>query len=444
MKTIKQTFWGYLAALTLLWWLVDNTQWSALADIFAWRNVLSQLSGVLGIGVMSFAMLLAIRPPFFETRLGGLDKLYRLHKWLGIAGLSLAITHWLIANAPKWAVALGWLERRGRRQRASFPEGSLQQLFASQRGLAEGIGEWAFYAAVLLMVLALLKRFPYRRFVQTHRWLALAYLALVFHSVILIKFDYWATPLGLVMAALIAAGSVGAVLVLLRRHVGGHRVAGQVAAIERHPALKSLSVEVALNGGWPGHRPGQFAFVTFDGKEGAHPFTIASRWAGDGRLHFVIKALGDYTAALPGKLKVGAPVIVEGPYGRFDFAGTRRRQIWVAGGIGITPFIARLQELAQRPDGRHVDLFHATADHDPAQDERLARAADAAGVGLHVLWDKRDGRLDFARLKEMVPAWREADVWFCGPAGFGRQLRTAMVAAGLPGEHFHQELFEMR
>ena len=70
--------------------------------------------------------------------------------------------------------------------------------------------------------------------------------------------------------------------------------------------------------------------------------------------------------------------------------------------------------------------------------------AGAAGVALHVLWDERDGRLDAARLASAVPDWRDADVWFCGPAPFGRALRHDLEAMGLPAGRFHQELFEMR
>ncbi|TXH86230.1 MAG: ferric reductase, partial [Thauera aminoaromatica] len=43
-----------------------------------------------------------------------------------------------------------------------------------------------------------------------------------------------------------------------------------------------------------------------------------------------------------------------------------------------------------------------------------------------------------------VPDWKQAGVWFCGPAGFGAMLRDTLAARGLPAERFHQELFEMR
>lgn len=444
MKNIKRSLWAYLLLLTVAWWLTERPDFSALSGLFAWRNVLNQYSGVLGIGVMSLAMILAVRPAFLEGPLGGLDKMYRLHKWLGISGLIISVTHWIIAKGPKWLVDLGWLERRGRPPRPALPEGSLQQWFMGQRGLAENIGEWAFYGALLLMVLALIQRFPYRRFFQTHRFLAVAYLALVFHGVILLKFDDWSGPIGVLMALLMAAGSVSAVLVLARRRLGGQRAAGKVVVVEPLPLMDALAVEIQLQGPWVGHQAGQFVFITFHYDEGPHPFTIASAWAGDGRLRFLIKALGDYTRSLPGRLKVGDPVTLEGPYGRFDFQGKAPRQIWIGGGIGITPFMARLQALAKAGDGKQIDLFHSTANYDPAAMEQLTRQAETAGVRLHVLWDQRDGRLDVARLIGTVPEWREADVWFCGPSRFGEVIRTGLVSQGFSPQHFHQELFAMR
>lgn len=444
MKTYKHIFWGSLLALGAVCWFSDPTRWSELNGIFAWRSVLSQYSGFLGIAVMSLAMLLSVRPAFVEAHVGGLDKMYRLHKWLGISGLVLAIAHWLIANGPKWAVGLGWLERGKRPPRPLLPEGSLQRLLLDQRGLAESIGEWAFYLAALLMVLALIKRFPYRRFFQTHRLLALCYLALVAHSLVLFKFELWASALGAVLALLLAAGSVAAVMSLFRQRAGGVRVSGTVVAIEQQAAVDAIAIDIALDAGWPGHESGQFAFVSFHADEGPHPFTIASCWNDDGRVRFIVKALGDYTRTLAARLNVGDRVKVEGPHGRFNFAGDAPRQIWIGGGIGITPFIARMKALAKAPDGVAIDLFHTTAAYDHAAIDKLRRDAADASVRLHVLWDERDGRLDVDRLVAAVPDWRAADVWFCGPAGFGRVLRDGLVALGFPERRFHQELFEMR
>lgn len=444
MQPIKRIFWIYLLLLTGLWWFTDQTDWSSLSGLFSWRAVLMQYTGVLGIGVMSVAMLLAVRPVVLEPYLGGLDKMYRLHKWLGISGLALSVTHWLMAQGPKWLVGWGLLERPVRPPRPALPADSIQQFFLDQRHLAESIGEWAFYAALALMVLALIKRFPYRHFFKIHHLLAVAYLALVWHAVVLLKFDYWSGVLGPVMAVLMAAGSVAALLVLFRRVATSRKVTGEVASIVRHDALNVVEVGIQLKGRWSGHDAGQFAFVTLHEDEGPHPFTISSAWTGDGRIQFIIKALGDYTRTLADRLRVGNPVTVEGPYGQFNFQGESPRQIWVGGGIGITPFISRLKTLARQGDGRAIDLFHTTAVYDPEAISLLERDAQAANIRLHVLWDERDGWLDAERIRQTVPDWRDADVWFCGPAGFGQALKRDLTALGLPGARFHQELFEMR
>ncbi|MDP1644049.1 MAG: FAD-binding oxidoreductase [Thiobacillus sp.] len=127
-----------------------------------------------------------------------------------------------------------------------------------------------------------------------------------------------------------------------------------------HTDNRVLKVAITLKDRWPGLEAGQFAFVTFDQSEGPHPFTISSAWHGNGKLFFLIKGIGDYTSTLPATLKVGDLVKVEGPYGRFAFGGRKPRQIWVAGGIGITPFVARMQALASKPDGKSIDLFYST------------------------------------------------------------------------------------
>ena len=118
-----------------------------------------------------------------------------------------------------------------------------------------------------------------------------------------------------------------------------------------------LETRIALAPGWQGHLAGQFAFVTSDEKEGAHPYTIASSWnPTEQQLVFITKALGDHTSRLADRLQPGMEVTVEGPYGCFNFEDAQPRQIWVGAGIGITPFIARMKQRATTPDAKE-ELF---------------------------------------------------------------------------------------
>lgn len=444
MKRIKLAFGILLVALTLLWLLADRVfPWPL--GYFPLRRAMVQYTGVLAMGAMSVAMVLATRPRWLEPWFDGLDKMYRLHKWLGIAALAVGTVHWLWARGTKWAVGWGWLVKPAGQGAPDYS--AFEQMLRSQRGLAETLGEWAaFYPAALLIILALVKRFPYRSFAQTHTILAVIYLVLVFHAVILLEFAYWAQPLGIVMAALLAAGTVSALLALFKRVGARNTVAGRVARVATYPETRAVQAAIELHGAWPGHRPGQFAFVTFDRREGAHPYTIASAWRPRERtLTFFIKALGDYTAHLYETLTPGEPAVVEGPYGCFTFDDRKPRQIWVGAGIGITPFIARMQHLANRPGPQpSIDLFHPSSVRSPAAIDTLVADARAAGVALHLMLDDIDGRLDGARLRSAVPEWQQASVWFCGPAAFGAALRRDLVAHGLAPADFHQELFEMR
>ncbi len=446
MKRIARSWWSVFVLVTLAW-LFAERQVFITTEALPVRTLLLQYSGVLAMAWMSIAMILATRPQQPERWFGGLDKMYRLHKWVGISAFAMSVVHWLSVNAPKWAGALGLVERgaRGPRTDATNP---IEQWLRGYRGDAESIGEWAFFAVVVLTLVSLVHRIPYRWFYKTHRWLAAAYLALVLHTVVLTKFVYWTSPVALLLVPLLVWGSWAAVIVLFRR-VGTRRQAnGTIAAMTYYPGVHALEVAIDMSTGWRGHRPGQFAFVTSSRSEGAHPYTMASAWdAETGRVTFIVKELGDHTRRLRETLQIGQAVRVEGPYGAFTFEGSEPRQIWVGGGIGITPFIARMRFLAShttRPS-QLVDLFHVTTDEDETAFAKLRADAQAAGIQLHLLVDRRDGLLSAARIREVVPSWREASVWFCGPGALGDALRTDFATHGFAVDRtFHQELFAMR
>jgi predicted ferric reductase len=444
MKKIKLSFWGFLVAMTGLWlWAEPLVR--VPAKFYPLRLALINYTGLMTIGVMSVAIMLAVRPAVLESRLGGLDKMYRLHKWLGIAALVMAVAHWLWIKLPRWLFDHGIVAAPAR----DVTPDAVTSAFAFLRALrpaAYPIGEWSFYAVVLLIVLALLKWFPYRYFFKTHRLLAIAYLFLAFHSVVLMKLAYWYEAVAPALVMLVAAGSVAALLILFGKAGRSRQAVGVIDGATNHPDMNILEVAIRLRDRWGGHEAGQFAFVSFDDGEGPHPFTISSSWRGDGRMLFLIKELGDYTKTLPGRLKAGDLVRVEGPYGRFNFNGGKPRQIWISAGIGITPFLSRMSQLASAPDGKVVDLFHASSalDGEALQHlRRLRRQAAEANVRLHI-HRTREVRLNAERICQVVPEWRAADVWFCGPPAFGQALRADFAARGLPRGDFHQELFQMR
>ncbi|GAA0762759.1 putative ferric reductase [Erythromicrobium ramosum] len=441
MKRLKLAF-AAVASLIIVLWLASVELPLLAGGFWAVRGLLVPLTGILAITFMAVAVLLAARPVQVEAALGGLDKFYRLHKWLGIAAVSMAVLHWLVEKAPKWLVELGWLAPRVRV--AGADAGAGERPFAEYRDLAADLGEWAFYLLLVLAALALWRRFPYHLFFKTHRLMAPMFLVLTFHAAVLTPASYWSAPIGWLIMTVLAAAAVAAGLSIFGRIGKSHRFAGEVTDFHVHAGNSVLDVGVKLTTAWPGHAAGQFAFLTFTGDGQAHPFTISSGWANTGRLAFSIKGLGDYTRRLPTTIAVGEAITIEGPYGRFDFEPVRGAQLWIAGGVGITPFIARMEALTMSGHLADVDLIYSTAAPDDGFIAEVRNSAAASGVRLHLVDTGRDGFVDLEKIEGWVPEWRKADVWFCGPAIFGDALHKAMRTDGLPAHRFHRELFQMR
>lgn len=399
------------------------------------------LSGLLAIALMSLAMVMATRPPWAERLLGGMDRAYRLHKWAGILAAGFASLHWLLEMSDDVIEDL-----YGEAGRAS--DENVSGVLDTLRDAGEELGEFAIYLVLAMIVLALWKRFPYKFWRHIHRAMPVLYLMLAFHAAVLAPTTYWSEPAGWLLAGALSAGTVAAVWSLTGRIGRSRQARGLVTAVSS-PAADVTEVVCRLDGNWRGHHAGQFAFVTFNRIEGAHPFTIASADQGDRSVGFQIKALGDYTRELSRRIAVGQAVTVEGPYGRFELARQDRkaRQIWVAGGIGITPFLAWLDALRASPAAAPVaDLHYCTragAD-DPFVGRLETLCRDLPSVTLHIHDTARHGALTAERLATLHDCRQRAEVWFCGPRAFAEQLRSGLARAWLGRLRFHQEAFDMR
>ena len=424
----------YVAGVALIWALAGAEPGQGTGSLpWMLRHQAMYLTGLWAFSLMSLIMVLATRPAWLERAFGGLDKMYRTHKWAGILAISFAALHWLVEMSDDVIKAL-W-GRAGR-----LPKEHGDGILEALRDMAEELGEWAIYALLAMLVLTLWKRFPFHLWRYLHKAMPVLYLALVIHAAFLAPVAYWSQPVGWMLAVMAAAGSVAALMSLLGRIGERRRHVGTVESVST-PAAGVTEVVCQL-GDWPGHRAGQFVFLNFDRFEGPHPFTIASADAGDGRLRFVIKALGDYTETLARRVQAGQPVTVEGPYGCFDHRRARSgaRQIWVAAGVGVTPFLAWLESMQGTPQtAAAADLYYCVRnrDTDPFVSRVTALCANLPAVRLTVISTDREAPLSAERMKVSGAA----DVWFCGPKAFGAALREGL---GRWRVRFHQEAFEMR
>ncbi len=438
---MSRLLWGIPAVVVLAWtWSVfaGLTPVSADANVWTLRKELIYASGLAAFSMMSVIMLLATRPAWLEKPLGGMDRVYRLHKWAGILAIALSAGHWLIELSGGVLRAFFAKPVKGPHDTLAWAE--------PLRGVAKDLGEWSVYLLLAMLLLTLWKLVPYRFWSRVHRAMPVFYLALALHAVVLFPASLWTQPIGAVLAIAVAVGVYGSVVSLLGEIGRTRRMRGRVREVLATGDV--LSVRCAIDSGWREATPGQFAFVTFDTAEGAHPFTISSVDARERTLGFEIKALGDYTARLRERLSAGMPVRVEGPYGQFDFrrARTAARQVWVAGGIGVTPFLAWLESLARDPSSApHAEFHYCVRNRDT--DAFVARVeslcARLPSVHLTVHSDDRDPALHARMLLEGGSS-EPIEVWFCGPNRFAEALREGLAKLGLGNVRFHQEAFEMR
>jgi predicted ferric reductase len=402
-----------------------------------------QLFGAESILLLSIGLVLISTLPWVEQWFDGIDRAAIWHRRVAIAGLLLLAPHILLSSNPD-GTALGG------------PLGAIGAIGMVTLALWAILPRWRTVVPASLRGLVLAARDApgvrdvrrifggYERWRALHRTTGLFVAAGFAHGVL----DATPFPHAPVLRwSYVAVGAVGLGFYVYRellarffQSLHDYQVAGVYE-------LGDGLVEIVLRplGRPVDFLPGQFAMVYLEAKDGwhRHPFTISSAPRED-VVRVTVKGLGDYTSRLAELIEPGMPAVIGGPHGRFTHLKGSDRQVWIAGGVGVAPFLSWLRDL----DGhlpQRVDFFYSAAGAAPFADEIRAIAGRHDSLRAHVIDTSTEDRLTLERVLAAVgDDPRGLSVFMCGPGAMLRSLQSGLRQAGVPARRIHNESFDWR
>lgn len=411
--------------LTIVVWFVFPPHADG-SDTFV-RRYAGEILGSMVIVLMSFSLFLSTRPKWAEPYFGGLDKMYITHRRVSTVAFLLLFVHLL--TVP---------------------------ISINDMRIGNYIAIVAFIGIVSIVLVTLAPRIPflskfltggtYDGWKRIHRFIGIFFILGFIHSLTVKALDAL-IPITWVQMFFI----LGTVSYLYTEVFGGlfRKYVPYTVEAVKHP--NGSTTEVTMR---PRKTPikrqraGQFLFVHFPQDKilrESHPFTISSAPHED-VLRLTIKASGDFTRYLFSHLQPNVEAVIEGAYGMFDYKTGGQKQIWLAGGIGVTPFLSFIRDLNGNL-AHDVDFYYTVRHPEEALfvDEIREAAARNPRLRPHIRFSATEGSLTIEHILSHVEAdVRDYHVYMCGPLPMLQAFEKKFLELGLPPEQIHYEEFNFR
>ena len=326
MKNIKGNL---LIVITLsitfaLWFFAVPRE--ALVPLDRVRHILA------GLALNGFFLnfLLATRNKTIENWFNGLNNVYVYHKYIAFFSLGALAVH----------AGLGELLKTD-----------------ATETISQALGSLGLFLFIALAGMALFsKKLEYENWRISHRLMVIPYIVGLIHTYISSKYNlFQLSALSSWVAITAMIGLASAIYVIFFYQKVGFNHKGTITKVTR---LNSTIVEWEITLDQPlTYTRGQYIFVKVFQQgieEAPHPFSISG---GDGKkIYLTTKASGDFTKQVYDLLAVNTKVALDGPFGNLDFSRGKQNQVWIAGGIGITPFMAYLRD---NQISQNVEMFYS-------------------------------------------------------------------------------------
>jgi predicted ferric reductase len=395
--------------------------WAFPEDLSPGRT-LGIVLGWAGCGLLLACLLLMLRETLLARWLGGLERMYRWHHRTGMAAYVVLLAHPLALAADAWpqSPVLAW------------------------QTLSPFNHSWPVWAGWLALVFLMVglgttfeRRIPYGTWRWLHAGLGLAVLLGLVH-LLLLGIDEPVLPLLTLAASLLGWRAIR----------GDWGLAAWPYVVKSALPVAEGVVEISLRplGEAVPIQAGQFVLVAFfagpnfRGCAEFHPFSVTAMDA-DHVIRIGVKALGDCTRHIQ-SVEPGVMARVQGAFGTFLTDSPATPQLWVAGGIGVTPFVALLRSRPVTQPTTLLYLYRSAADAAFLQ-ELEAFAESNPLLSLQAVATGSEPPDVSSLLPDARPSGR-CECYLCGPPAMMAAAQRVLQRRGIAPRHIHFENFDFR
>lgn len=392
---------------------------------------LGQITALVGVTLFALTFVLATRFRVIEDLFGGLDKVYMTHGIIGSIAFVLLLFHPIL-------LVLKFIPTNFNLAAEYLLPGAYWSV---------NFGIIALLGMLVLIGITLYSKIKYHKWKISHEFLGPLFIIALLH-IFLVRTQ--AARDNIFNGYYIFAGFVAIIgivsflyILFFRDKIANHK-SYIISDIKTYGDVYGFTFKPKND--WLKYRSGQFVFLRIFNKRitsEPHPFSIASK-SNNSELKIYIKQLGDYTKELS-NVKVGDKAVLEGPYGKFNYTQSSFDQVWIAGGIGITPFIGMTQDLLAVMKNK-VTLFYAVNSEKELIELEIFNNVKRHNKNFEIItWTRnKNGFLDAKAIKEYSGSLKNKEFYICGPPGMKAALMDGLLSNGVKEDRIIMEDFSFR
>ena len=418
----------FFVVLTIAIWFYVRIGTPKFNDYGLITHSIGQLAGLVGLTLFAITFILTTRLKFIEKSFDGLDKVYKTHHLIGAIAFVILLFHPIL-------LVLKFI-----------PANVMQAMvFLFPSTLPVNLGIIALLSMTLLIILTLYIRMKYQNWKLSHKLMGLVFFIALLH-IFLITTDIMFYPILKYYMILIASiGSISYIYGSFLKSKIKKSIAYSVESFEVTGSFTILNLK-------PEHnkllfQPGQFVFLKIINNtlsEEAHPFSISSSPL-DNNLRLTIKNLGDYTSTLK-KITTGTEVEIEGPYGEFGSIDYSKKQIWIAGGIGITPFLSIISYIiGTKKITNKIHLYYCVKNNSESifLDELNNSTTGVDNIEVTSWFSDEKGIINIDIIKKTNEILN-THFLICGPPRMMNSLSKQLIKQGVSKSSIYMEDFDLK